>query len=51
MHKLLFGPFGKGESHHEIVQKEGNIVQILSFPNKLLRKGNIARQDPEANKG
>jgi hypothetical protein len=50
MHKLLFGPFGKGEKPSmKLYKKEGNILQILSFPNETVEKGDyLLIEDAEA---
>ena len=52
MHRLLFGPFGTGRNLlMKLYKKEGNILQIISFPTESAEKGDyLLVEDQDAAK-
>ena len=51
MHRLLFGPFGRESLRMKLYKKEGNILQIISFPTESAEKGDyLMVEDADAAK-
>ena len=52
MHRLLFGPFGnRGNLRMKLYKKEGNVLQIISFPTESAEKGDyLLVEDQDAAK-